>query len=72
MSIRVSAGLGNTAEFPINPGETLGSVLEKVKPMFNLGPVEAISDGAVLNNTDELYDGMHINLQAKTHSKAVA
>jgi hypothetical protein len=70
MSIKVSAGLGQNAEFNMEPGETLNSVLTKVSQMFNLGPVEAISDGTVLAPSDELYDGMQISLNAKTHSKA--
>lgn len=72
MSIRVTAGLGQSAEFPLNPGETVNDIIRKVQPVFNLGPVEAISDGAVLSGTDELYDGMHVSFQAKSHSKAAS
>jgi hypothetical protein len=70
MSITVTAGLGQQATIQLNQGETVGSMIQKVSPMFNLGPCDAISNGVVLTDSDQLHDGMSISLNAKSHSKA--
>jgi hypothetical protein len=70
MSITVTAGLGQQATIQLNPGETVSSMIQKVSPMFNLGACDAISNGVLLDSNEQLTDGMHISLNARSHSKA--
>lgn len=71
MTINVSAGLGQSSNVLLNEGETVGSLVQRVAPSFNMGTnVDAIHNGVVLDHNAVLTDGMHISLSQRSHSKA--
>jgi hypothetical protein len=71
MTIHVSAGLGQSSSVLLNEGETVGSLVQRVAPAFNMGTnVDAVSNGVVLSASDILSDGMQISLSQRSHSKA--
>ena len=70
MVIRFDAGAGQELSKEFADNTTLNDALAVVKPAFNLGNVTASVNGVTIGGNDILSDGMDIQLNTVSHSKA--